>query len=97
MYEDEEIIDDLFLETSFEEMESDIKEEEYIISVTKERNGDIALSDMLLEEVNCLEKRLAGEDVPCSVTNMQWTSFPCTKCVSSVYFLAHGSFYYKNR
>ena len=71
MYEDEEIIDDLFLETSFEEMESDIKEEEYIISVTKERNGDIALSDMLLEEVNCLEKRLAGEDVPCSVTNMQ--------------------------
>ena len=65
-YEDEEI-DDLLL-ASFDEMEKQINEEKYRQAVTSE-STDIILSDMLLDEVNCLEKIIAGEDINCSVAS----------------------------
>ena len=67
LYEDE-LIDDSFLENSFDEMEKNIREEEYRKAITLETT-DIILSDMLLDEVNCLQKIIAGEDINCSVTS----------------------------
>jgi len=60
----DEEIDDSFLQNSFDEMEKNLEEEEYKIVGISQSKG--ILSDMLLEEVNCLEKKLAG--VHCSST-----------------------------
>lgn len=64
-----EEIDHFFLSNSFDEMEKNIMEDEYRISMTKENLSDAIITDMFLDEVDCLKRKLAGEDIDCSVTN----------------------------
>merc|ERR1719343_1690717 len=61
--------DDLFLSNSFDEMEKNIMQDEYRISMTKENLSDAILTDMLVNEVDCLKRKMAGEDIDCSVAN----------------------------
>ena len=61
-------IDDLFLEDTFDEMEKMLHEDEYRIAIIEESKG--MLSDMLLEEVNCLEKKLTHGDIDCPKTEI---------------------------
>ena len=57
-------IDDSFLENTFDEMETMLHENEYRIALVEASQG--MLSDMLLEEVNLMEKKLIYGHIDCA-------------------------------